>query len=441
MRAEFSVILSTHVTEPIVRVKDVSKQYRIGARREAYSTLRESVARVVSAPVNHFKRNGLSDNETVWALKGINFEVARGEILGIIGRNGAGKSTLLKILSRITQPTTGRAELFGRIGSLLEVGTGFHPELTGRENIYLNGAVLGMKRAEIAARFDEIVAFAEIDQFLDTAVKHYSSGMYMRLAFAVAAHLEPEILLVDEVLAVGDAEFQAKCLRKMGTVAGDGRTVLFVSHNMSAIQALCKRALWINNGKIVADAEAVAVVSDYLRGNSQHATESIWDFSTAPGNDKVRIRRACVKVENSSVNQDITIQTPFRLEFEYWNLAPNLHLSLSLHIYNQQGNMVFATVPLRDSTWHGRPFPTGLFRSICHVPGDLLNDGLHRVLLLVVKDETEVIFSLEDAVAFEVFDSVDRRGNWHGRWPGAVRPDLDWETTLLVAPVAEEVAR
>jgi len=441
VRAEFSVILSTHVTEPIVRVKDVSKQYRIGARREAYSTLRESVARVVSAPVNHFKRNGLSDNETVWALKGINFEVARGEILGIIGRNGAGKSTLLKILSRITQPTTGRAELFGRIGSLLEVGTGFHPELTGRENIYLNGAVLGMKRAEIAARFDEIVAFAEIDQFLDTAVKHYSSGMYMRLAFAVAAHLEPEILLVDEVLAVGDAEFQAKCLRKMGTVAGDGRTVLFVSHNMSAIQALCKRALWINNGKIVADAEAVAVVSDYLRGNSQHATESIWDFSTAPGNDKVRIRRACVKVENSSVNQDITIQTPFRLEFEYWNLAPNLHLSLSLHIYNQQGNMVFATVPLRDSTWHGRPFPTGLFRSICHVPGDLLNDGLHRVLLLVVKDETEVIFSLEDAVAFEVFDSVDRRGNWHGRWPGAVRPDLDWETTLLVAPVAEEVAR
>ncbi len=441
MRAEFSVILSTHVTEPIVRVKDVSKQYRIGARREAYSTLRESVARVVSAPVNHFKRNGLSDNETVWALKGINFEVARGEILGIIGRNGAGKSTLLKILSRITQPTTGRAELFGRIGSLLEVGTGFHPELTGRENIYLNGAVLGMKRAEIAARFDEIVAFAEIDQFLDTAVKHYSSGMYMRLAFAVAAHLEPEILLVDEVLAVGDAEFQAKCLRKMGTVAGDGRTVLFVSHNMSAIQALCKRALWINNGKIVADAEAVAVVSDYLRGNSQHATESVWDFSTAPGNDKVRIRRACVKVENSSVNQDITIQTPFRLEFEYWNLAPNLHLSLSLHIYNQQGNMVFATVPLRDSTWHGRPFPTGLFRSICHVPGDLLNDGLHRVLLLVVKDETEVIFSLEDAVAFEVFDSVDRRGNWHGRWPGAVRPDLDWETTLLVAPVTEEVAK
>lgn len=429
------------MTEAIVRVEDLRKQYRIGARREAYSTLRETMSRAVRAPVKHFKRNGRSDNETVWALKGINFEVAPGEILGIIGRNGAGKSTLLKILSRITEPTSGRAELFGRIGSLLEVGTGFHPELTGRENIYLNGAVLGMKRTEIAARFDEIVAFAEIDKFLDTAVKHYSSGMYMRLAFAVAAHLEPEILLVDEVLAVGDAEFQAKCLRKMGTVAGEGRTVLFVSHNMSAIQSLCKRAVWINNGKIVADAEAITVVADYLRGSLQHSTESIWDFSTAPGNDKVRIRRACVKVENSSVDQDITIQTPFRFEFEYWNLAPDLHLSLSLHLYNQQGNMVFATVPLRDSTWHGRPFPTGLFRSVCHVPGDLLNDGMHRVLLLVVKDETEVIFSLEDAVAFEVFDSVDRRGNWHGRWPGAVRPDLDWETTLLAAPVAEEVAR
>jgi lipopolysaccharide transport system ATP-binding protein len=201
------------LTEAIVRVEDLRKQYRIGARREAYSTLRETMSRAVRAPVKHFKRNGRSDNETVWALKGINFEVAPGEILGIIGRNGAGKSTLLKILSRITEPTSGRAELFGRIGSLLEVGTGFHPELTGRENIYLNGAVLGMKRTEIAARFDEIVAFAEIDKFLDTAVKHYSSGMYMRLAFAVAAHLEPEILLVDEVLAVGDAEFQAKCLR------------------------------------------------------------------------------------------------------------------------------------------------------------------------------------------------------------------------------------
>jgi lipopolysaccharide transport system ATP-binding protein len=428
------------VTEAIIKVKDVSKQYRIGARRQTYPTLRESMARALSAPARYV-RNGLAGAETVWALKDINFEVAPGEILGIIGRNGAGKSTLLKILSRITEPTNGQVELFGRIGSLLEVGTGFHPELTGRENIYLNGAVLGMKRTEIAAKFDEIVAFSEIDTFLDTAVKHYSSGMYMRLAFAVAAHLEPEILLVDEVLAVGDAEFQKKCLGKMGAIAGDGRTVLFVSHNMSAIQSLCKRALWVDNGKIIADTEATAVVSRYLRGESKHATERAWDFQTAPGNERVRLRSVCVKTENSSGTQDITIQTPFRFEFEYWNLEPDLHLSLSLHIYNQHGNMVFATVPLRDSTWHGQPFPAGLFRSVCHVPGGLLNDGIHRVQLLVVKDEAQVIFKLEDAIAFEVFDSVERRGNWHGRWPGAVRPDLEWETTLVVARAVEGVVQ
>ena len=424
------------MTEAIVRVKDVGKRYRIGERREAYSTLRDTMSKALSAP---FKRNGAAGSGIIWALKDVNFEVASGEILGIIGRNGAGKSTLLKILSRITTPTTGRAELFGRIGSLLEVGTGFHPELTGRENIYLNGAVLGMKRTEISSKFDEIVAFAEIEKFLETPVKHYSSGMYMRLAFAVAAHLEPEILLVDEVLAVGDAEFQAKCLGKMGAVANEGRTVLFVSHNMPAIQSLCKRALWINNGEVVADGDATLVVSEYLRNSSQPATENVWDFNTAPGNDKIRLRSACVKVEHSAESQDITIQTPFRLEFEYWNLEPDQHLSLSLHLYNA-GNLVFATVPLRESRWHGRPFPAGLFRSVCRVPGGLLNDGIHRGILLAVRDEADVIFRFEDAVTFEVFDSVERRGNWHGRWPGAVRPDLEWETTQLTAPGIEGAA-
>ena len=414
------------MAQAIIRVEEVSKRYRIGARREAYSTLRETMSRAARAPFRHFKSNG---SETVWALKDVSFAVAPGEILGIIGRNGAGKSTLLKILSRITAPTTGRVAIYGRIGSLLEVGTGFHPELTGRENIFLNGAVLGMRRMEIERKFDEIVAFAEIESFLDTPVKHYSSGMYMRLAFAVAAHLEPEILLVDEVLAVGDSSFQKKCLGKMGEVASAGRTILFVSHNMSAIQSLCQRVLWVEKGAIVADDSAVAVVSKYLRSGLHRAIESLWeDIATAPGNEKVRLRRACVKADDG---QDITIQTPFRLEFEYWNLEPDVHLSLSLHIYNEQGNIVFATVPLRESTWHGRPFPTGLFRSACHVPGGLLNNGMHRVLLLVVKDEAEVIFSLEDAVVFEVFDSTERRGNWHGQWPGAVRPDLKWETTRV----------
>ena len=376
-------------------------------------------------------RNGRPDEDTVWALDDVSFDVSQGEILGIIGRNGAGKSTLLKILTRITEPTTGRAELFGRVGSLLEVGTGFHPELTGRENVYLNGSMLGMKHSEIAAKFDEIVAFAEVEKFLDTPVKHYSSGMYMRLAFAVAAHLDPEILLVDEVLAVGDAEFQAKCLGKMGAVASEGRTVLFVSHNIVAVQNLCKRVIWLNEGKIHQKGPARDVVRSYLTTVSSVTTERVWDDpSTAPGNDKVRIHRVTARPVDGS-SESITIQTPFVLEFEYWNLEPDARLNLSLHLYNQQGTTILNTFPVHEPTWNGRPFPVGLFRSACHIPGNLLNDGLHRVLLLVVRDQATVILRIDDALVFNVLDAVERRGEWHGDWEGAVRPDLDWATEYL----------
>lgn len=420
------------MTDAIVRVTNVSKKYLIGTRREAYGTLRDSITNAVSAPLKRLSRNGSSKRDFIWALKDVNFQIAPSEILGIIGHNGAGKSTLLKILSRIVEPTQGRVELFGRVGSLLEVGTAFHPELSGRENIFLNGAVLGMRRTEIARKFDEIVSFAEVDRFLDTPVKHYSSGMYMRLAFAVAAHLEPEILLVDEVLAVGDASFQKKCLGKMGEIATGGRTIVFVSHNMAAIQALCKRVLWISTGQIEQEGEAVAVVSQYLKTGSTSATETIWNTpSEAPGNDRIRVRRTCVRRNDPAATKDITIETPFVLEFEYWNFEPDLQLSFSLHVRNQQGDLVFATVPLRESAWYGKSFPVGLFRSICYVPGGLLNDGTHRVLLLAVKDEEEVIFSLEDAVVFDVLDSSERRGNWHGKWPGVVRPDLRWDTEYL----------
>ena len=418
------------VTKAIVRVEDVSKEYRIGARREAYSTLRETMTNAVRAP---FKRNGLPSTETIWALKGVSFEVAPGQIVGIIGRNGAGKSTLLKILSRITEPTSGRAELFGRVGSLLEVGTGFHPELTGRENIYLNGAVLGMKRAEITARFDEIVGFSEIGKFLDTPVKHYSTGMYTRLAFAVAAHLEPDVLLVDEVLAVGDAEFQAKCLGKMGAVASEGRTVLFVSHNIVAVQSLCSEVIWIHDGKIREEGATDAVVKKYLGAvSSSIALERVWDNpASAPGNDKVRIHRVRAVRTDGSTHEPISIQTPFVLEFEYWNLEPDARLNLSLHLYNQKGATIFNSFPVREPVWHGRPFPAGLFRSACYVPGNLLNDGLHRVLLLVVKDQNTVILSLSDALVFNVVDAVERRNEWHGKWVGAVRPDLKWVTEYM----------
>lgn len=255
---------------PIIKVENLSKRYRIG-RREQYRTLRDSLAEAAAAPVRSIAslfrngdRNQNYKEEILWALDGVSFEVMPGEVVGVIGRNGAGKSTMLKILSRITEPTRGRVELYGRVGSLLEVGTGFHQELTGRENIFLSGAILGMRRAEIARKFDEIVAFAAIDQFVDTPVKRYSSGMYVRLAFAVAAHLEPEILLVDEVLAVGDAAFQKRCLGKMGDVARKGRTVLFVSHNMASIEALCGSCLYIRGGRLEAKGEPEAMVSRYM---------------------------------------------------------------------------------------------------------------------------------------------------------------------------------
>jgi lipopolysaccharide transport system ATP-binding protein len=248
---------------PIIVAENLGKQYRIGAHQAPYATLRESLVKAVKAPFKRSWRNGRSADQMIWALKDIRFEVTPGEVVGIIGRNGAGKSTLLKILSRITEPTTGWAELYGRVGSLLEVGTGFHPELTGRENIYLNGALLGMKRAEIDRKFDEIVAFAEIEKFIDTSVKYYSSGMYVRLAFAVAAHLEPEILLVDEVLAVGDVAFQKKCLGKMGEVAQAGRTILFVSHSESAVRRLCSTAILLHDGKVEISGDVASVFAKY----------------------------------------------------------------------------------------------------------------------------------------------------------------------------------
>jgi lipopolysaccharide transport system ATP-binding protein len=251
------------VTELALRIDGLGKTFRIGGRHEPYRTLRDSLRDVVVGPFRRLRERAEPDRE-FWALRDVSFDVRRGEVVGIIGRNGAGKSTLLKILSRITEPTLGRVGIRGRVGSLLEVGTGFHPELTGRENVFLNGAILGMKRTEIAAKFDEIVAFAELDEFLDTPVKHYSSGMYTRLAFSVAAHLEPDILIVDEVLAVGDAQFQAKCLGKMGDVASEGRTVLFVSHNMHVVQKLCSRAIWIDGGHIRKDGSAAEVVRGYL---------------------------------------------------------------------------------------------------------------------------------------------------------------------------------
>lgn len=417
----------------VIRVENLGKRYRIGGPREAYGTLRDTIASAVQAPLrilsDRHRKDGAGE---FWALKEVSFSVEQGEVLGIIGPNGAGKSTLLKILARVTYPTEGRARISGRVASLLDVGTGFHPELTGRENIYLNGAVLGMRRTEIQRKFDEIVEFAEVQQFLDTPVKRYSSGMYMRLAFAVAAHLEPEILVVDEVLAVGDAAFQKRCLGKMGSSATQGKTVLFVSHNMVALEALCNRAIWLEHGRIKAEGQPSQVVSMYLQTAAPGLTGRAWaGGETPPGNDVVRLKSACVRAVGGVPSDPITMRTPVVLEFEYWNLVPNTCLHLNLQLITQEGILAFASNPSDQSGWHGDPLPVGLFHSECHIPGDLLRAGQYRVRLLVIKDNYYLLYEHDDLLVFDVQDCPELRRGWYGEMVGAVRPLLKWRTEII----------
>jgi lipopolysaccharide transport system ATP-binding protein len=318
------------------------------------------------------------------------------------------------------------------VASLLEVGTGFHPELTGRENIFLNGAILGMGKAEIKRKFDEIVDFAEIVKFIDTPVKRYSSGMYVRLAFAVAAHLEPEILLVDEVLAVGDAAFQKKCLGKMGDVAKEGRTVLFVSHNMPAVQSLCDRGIWLDDGKIVGKGQANQVVSNYLQISFSNLTERVWDdIATAAGNEKVHLHRARVTPLNQQPSEPITVETALQLEFEFWNDLPGAVLNFSVVLYNLEGACIFNVGSPAKS------FLRGLVYGSFVIPGDFLNDAVYTVRLLIVKDTSVALLDVYDVLAFEVHD-IERRGNWYGKYIGAVRPKFDWQlkTVNQVRPLS-----
>ncbi|MDO9579644.1 MAG: ABC transporter ATP-binding protein [Bacteroidales bacterium] len=322
----------------VIKVQNLSKRYRIGAR-EGYKTFRETLVDSIKAPFRRIANIGkpVPEAEIIWALKDVSFEVKKGEVLGIIGRNGAGKTTLLKILSRITEPTEGRIELKGKVGSLLEVGTGFHPELTGHENIYLYGAILGMDRYEITRKFDEIVAFAEIEKFIDTPVKRYSSGMYMRLAFAVAAHMETEILLVDEVLAVGDAEFQKKCLGKMDDVAREGRTVLFVSHNMGTIENICGWGILLESGKIISKGDIHSVVSDYLSDDFSSGHKSLQNCKRL-GNGKIQIINSHLESSDGEVIQVAKSGEPVVFCFEYENheCKPNERVSFSFGVYTDK---------------------------------------------------------------------------------------------------------
>lgn len=438
--------------ELAIRVEGLSKRYRIGAAvgtagLGGYRTLRDALLEHLQASVRKFtapRRDAAADGDdnTIWALHDVTLDIKRGEVVGIIGRNGAGKSTLLKILSRITEPTSGFAETYGRVGSLLEVGTGFHPELTGRENIFLNGAILGMKRVEIARKFDDIVAFAEVERFIDTAVKHYSSGMYMRLAFAVAAHLEPEILLVDEVLAVGDSRFQRKCLNKMQSVGQEGRTVLFVSHNMPAVTRLCERVILLDGGSVVHDGPARGVVGLYMASESGTAAARIWaDPARAPGGAAARLRAVRVLADDGRVSDAVDIRRPVALEMEYDVLKGGYLLLPYFDLHNAEGVCVFSTND-NDPAWRKRRRPAGRWVSRVTISGNLLAEGMLFVMAgLVAVDPFMKQFEERDAVAFQVVDSHDgdsARGDWVGEVDGVMRPLLPW-TSRLAAGESREI--
>jgi lipopolysaccharide transport system ATP-binding protein len=426
--------------KPIIRVDRLSKQYQIG-KREAYKTLRETLVEKATAPLGALRtlfkgtngRHPREDN-THWALKDVSFEVMPGEVVGIIGRNGAGKSTLLKILSRITEPTTGQAELYGRVGSLLEVGTGFHAELTGRENIYLNGAILGMKRAEIQRKFDEIVAFAEVEQFLDTPVKHYSSGMYMRLAFAVAAHLEPEILVVDEVLAVGDATFQKKCLGKMEDVARQGRTVLFVSHNMNAIQQLCDRAILLNGGRVQGmSADVHKLTREYFALSAGQAAPSEW---VNPGGHFQNpyfhpLRFAVCDGDGAAVGM------PARNDAELWIMLEadveilDPALTIGYALYAESDEVLYWSYQTDTEQGRWPSLQRGRVRLRSRLPRRILNEGTYRLELIGGLHCRKWLFRPRvnaPSLLMSIQGGLSDSPNWMGRRDGLLAPVLEWES-------------
>jgi lipopolysaccharide transport system ATP-binding protein len=425
--------------KPVILVENLGKRYRIGLAPQRYRTLSESISQALSKP---FRRAGaiirrsvgqdvLQPNEEyIWALQDINFEVQHGQVLGVIGRNGAGKSTLLKVLSRITEPTTGSVTIQGRVGSLLEVGTGFHPELTGRENIFLNGAILGMRNAEIERKFDEIVAFSEVEQFIDTPVKRYSSGMYLRLAFAVAAHLEPEILVVDEVLAVGDVEFQKKCLGKMGDVAQQGRTVLFVSHNMSAILRLTQESIVMEKGRLVLRGSSSDAVDYYLSGGNAKAGEHIWDADEVPA-DAAPFRPIALRLLDKAGKIVDTVRSTeeFKIEMEYALAAPLTGLRIGIYLSAMRGEYVLTSFDTDDQKRfekHGSR-PAGHYVSGCVLPPDFLNGGRYTLGVNASSYRVRRYFMDEQALTFNVDTSGAPGMQWAEPRPGVLRPRLEWK--------------
>jgi lipopolysaccharide transport system ATP-binding protein len=407
--------------KPIIKVEGLSKQYRIGARQESFVTLRDTIAGAVRAPFNRLRRNGHSANNTIWALKDVSFEVAPGEALGIIGRNGAGKSTLLKILSRITDPTTGQVELYGRVGSLLEVGTGFHPELTGRENIFLNGSMLGITRKDIERKFDQIVDFAGVEKFIDTPVKRYSSGMYVRLAFAVAAHLEPEILIVDEVLAVGDAEFQKKCLGKMGDVASEGRTVLFVSHNIASIQRLCSSVILLDSGKIVAHGPATEVTGRYLQSGTAELLS--WE-RTEPTTDSAYFQKIYLSAGDGEAVDYVTTSSALTINMELVVKAAPRDMQLSVTLSDGYDLWIVSSSP-QDSGLQP-PTKPGRYRAAVQFPAELLVSRIYGLRVVMWSPNHGTVERI-DELRFQVQESASLINSTPQGRAGLVALRCNWE--------------
>jgi len=435
-------------SEIAIKVRNIGKRYRLGLEEESNDTITKTIVNLVKTPVKNFKKyrslyqfdslnpeDDIDSPDILWALKDVSFDIKRGEVVGIIGTNGAGKSTLLKILSRITTPTKGRIEIRGRVSSLLEVGTGFHQELTGRENVYLNGTILGMKKKEVDKNFDEIIDFSGVEKFLDTPVKRYSSGMRVRLAFAVAAYLEPEILVVDEVLAVGDASFQRKCLNKMQDVGKGGRTVLFVSHSMPSINRLCERVILLDGGNILQDGPAHDVVSAYLGAGYDSSAAREWtDPNTAPGGEFVRLRAVRAKGEDGKTAEAVDITKPVAIEMEYEVLKPGHVLMPHFHIFNDEGVRIFVALD-QDPEWRGKARPKGRYTSAGWIPGNLLSEGTLFASAAMLTLEPDVTQFIErDAISFHVVDNgaeESARGSYARDLRGVIRPLLKWETKLI----------
>jgi lipopolysaccharide transport system ATP-binding protein len=420
------------MSDAVISVEGLGKRYRIGHNQDPYGRLTESLWGALRAPIDMARGKRREANEWIWALRDVSFEVHHGEVVGVIGRNGSGKTTLLKVLSRITEPTVGRAVLQGRVGSLLEVGTGFHPELTGRENVFMSGAVLGMRRGEIIRKFDEIVDFAGIDQFLDTPVKRYSSGMQVRLGFAVAAHLDPEILFIDEVLAVGDAEFQKKCLGKMSELGHGGRTIVFVSHSMPAMLRLCEQAILLDHGSVVTAGPTHEVVRAYLDTDMGRTSARHWtDPATAPGDSVARLRSIRVVSGQGGRGDELDIRQPVDLEVVYWSDDPgSFRPFVNVHFFNDEGTCLFISHDTADRAWRQSPRARGLVRATVRIPGNFLAEGRVTVTVAVSSMNPTVVHALEhDAIAFQIVDRSDGdgvRGEYAHEWPGVVRPMLDW---------------